>query len=79
MEPIFNKEKPCQSVKIWSRQNMTDNMMQFGWKVYSDFNRDIQSGSVSIYGCIYSNEFYAAFTKKTKGGCATICVEDRKQ
>lgn len=76
METIFKKESKCQSVKIWSRKDMTDNMMLFGWSVFNEFNRGIQSGDVSIDGCIYSNDFYAAFAKKTKGGCASICVEE---
>lgn len=79
MEAIFDKEKPCQSVKIWSRCNMTDNMMLFGWSVFNDFNRDIQSGSVSGKGgCVYSNKFYAAYAVKTKGGCGSICVTENE-
>jgi len=73
----FNKEKPCQSVKIWSRQPMTPDMMQFGWSVFNRYNKEIQSGDVSTDGCVYSNKFYAASAKKTKGGCASICVRDR--
>lgn len=79
MEAIFNKDKPCQSVKIWSRGNMTDDMMLFGWSVFNKFNRDLQRGSASgRYGCVYSNELYAAYAAKTKGGCGSICVTENK-
>lgn len=71
---IFSEEKPCQSVKIWSRQAMDSEMMDFGWTVFNSFNQEIQSGDVSIDGCIYSNEHYSAFAKKTKGGCGSIAV-----
>ncbi len=71
---MFDKEKPCQSVKIWSRQQMDSGMMQFGWSAYHEFNRDLQTGSVSSSVCVYSNKFYSAWIKKTKGGCGSVIV-----
>lgn len=70
----FNKEKPCQSAKIWSRQDMDSDMFLFGWTVFNKFNKDIQSGDVGVDGCVYSNKFYSAYAVKTKGGCGSICV-----
>ena len=71
----FKKQKPCQSVKIWSKEDMENEMMLFGWSVFNQFQRDIQSGDAdSSNGCIYSNQFFMASAVKTKGGCASVCV-----
>lgn len=70
----FNEEKPCQSVKIWSRQQMDNDMFLFGWSVFNEFNKDIQLGNVGTDGCIYSNKFFMAYAIKTKGGCGSVCV-----
>lgn len=72
----FEKQEPCDSVKIWSRQIMTDDMMLFGWTMFNRFNRELKTGDVcGDTGCLYSNKFYAAYAKKTKSGLASVCVE----
>lgn len=70
----FDKEKKCQSVKIWSRVEMTDEMMLFGWTVFNSYNLDLEQGNVSKDGCAYANKFYSAYAKKTKGGLCSVCV-----
>lgn len=71
---IFEKEKPCQSVKIWSKQEMDSDMMLFGWTVFNRYNKELQTGDVSSEGCVYSNDFFHALAKKTKGGLGSIVV-----
>mgnify|MGYP000613290824 CR=1 FL=1 len=72
---IFKKEKKCQSVKIWSRTDMDDTMMLFGWTVFNEYNESLVKGEVSAKdGCVYSNDYYAAYAKKTKGGLCSVCV-----
>lgn len=74
----FKKDKPCVSVKIWSRSGaLTELMFGFGSKVYHEFNKGLIEGEVCASGCIYRNEFITAFAKKTSGGMASICVEMR--
>lgn len=72
----FEKQEPCNSVKIWSRQKMTTEMLNFGFERFKRFNFEIQRGEVcGKTGCVYSNSAYAAYVKKTKAGCASVCVE----
>lgn len=72
---MFEKQSKCQSVKIWSRHNMNENMMLFGWTVFNEYNRGLESGEVSGKdGCVYSNDYYVAYAKKTKGGMCSVCV-----
>jgi hypothetical protein len=71
---FFPKVKRCQSVKIWSKVEMTNEMMLFGWTVFNQYNRSLERGDVSEGGCMYSNRFYSAFAKKTKGGLCSVCV-----
>ncbi len=72
---IFKKEKKCQSVKIWSRTDMDDLMMLFGWTVFNEYNCSLTKGEVSAKdGCVYSNDFYVAYAKKTTGGMCSVCV-----
>lgn len=73
---FYEKEKKCQSVKIWSKVEMTDEMMLFGWTVFNQYNKSLTNGDVSVGGCMYSNKFYSAFAKKTKGGMCSVCVVD---
>jgi hypothetical protein len=72
----FEKQEPCDSVKIWSRQIMTNEMFRYGFNVFKHFNFEIQQGEAcGKTGCAYSNSAYSAYVKKTKAGCASICVE----
>ena len=73
-EPYFKPDEPCQSVTIWSRENMTNEMFLFGWTVFNEFNKSLATGEVCASGCMYSNKFYSAFAKKTKGGLCSVCV-----
>lgn len=72
----FEKQEPCDSVKIWSRQIMTCEMLDYGCAIFKRFNSELQKGDVcGKTGCVYSNHVYAAYAKKTKAGCASVCVE----
>lgn len=74
----FEKQEPCDSVRIWSRQIMTNEMLDYGFNIFKRFNSEMQKGYVcGKTGCVYSNPVYAAYAKKTKGGCASVCVEMR--
>lgn len=73
-ESIFPKFDKCNSVKVWSRYEITDEMMQFGWSAFNQYQRGLTSGEVSESGCIYSNKFYMASAKKTKSGMCSVCV-----
>ena len=71
----FEKQKKCQSVKIWLRTDMDDNMMLFGWTVFNEYNKSLVTGDVSGKdGCVYTNDYYMAYAKKTKGGMCSVCV-----
>lgn len=72
----FEKQEPCDSVKIWSRQKMTCEMLDYGFNIFKRFNSELQKGDAcGKTGCGYSNHAYAAYVKKTKAGCASVCVE----
>jgi hypothetical protein len=72
----FEKQEPCDSVKIWSRQIMTSEMFDYGFNIFKRFNFDIQNGDVcGKTGCLYTNWAYAAHVHKTKSGLASVCVE----
>lgn len=72
----FEKQEPCDSVKVWSRQIMTSEMFDYGFNTFKRFNFDIQKGDVcGKTGCSYSNRVYAAYVRKTKSGLASVCVE----
>lgn len=73
---FFKKDKKCKSVKIWSRTDMDDHMMLFGWTAFNEFQRGLVAGEVcGKTGCVYSNDYYVAYAKKTKGGMCSVCVE----
>lgn len=72
----FEKQEPCESIKIWSRQIMTSEMLDYGFNIFKRFNFEIQKGETcGNTGCMYSNNVYSAYVKKTKSGCASVCVE----
>lgn len=71
---VFPKVDKCTSVKIWSRETMTDEMMQFGWSAFNQYQRSLVNGEVSESGCVYSNNFYMALTRKTKMGLCSVQV-----
>lgn len=71
---VFEKQEPCDSVKIWSREIMTSDMFDFGYRIFQRFNSQIQIGDAGVSGCIYSNGLYAAHAKKTKAGCCVVIV-----
>ena len=72
----FPKVKKCKSVKIWSKVEMTNEMMLFGWTAFNSYQKALEVGNVSESGCMYSNRFHSAFAKKTKGGLCSVCVVD---
>lgn len=72
----FEKQEPCDSVKVWSRQIMTNEMFDYGFNIFKRFNFDIQKGDVcGKTGCLYTNWVYSAYVRKTKSGLASVCVE----
>lgn len=74
---MFEKQRKCQSVKIWSRDEMNECMMLLGWSAFNQFNRDLESGAVSGKdGCVYSNDYYTAYARKTKSGMCTVRVSE---
>lgn len=50
----FTKDKPCQSLKIWSDQDLTNELIDFGVSIYHQYNRDLIEGAASASGCGYS-------------------------
>lgn len=77
-DSIFPKVDKCNAVKIWSKQEMTDDMMLFGWSAFNQYQRDITNGKASGSGCIYSNKWFAAWVRKTASGTCSVKVEERK-
>ena len=75
-ESIFPKAKKCNAVKIWSKSEMTDEKMLYGWSVFNQYQRDLVNGNVSESGCIYTNKFYMALARKTKTGICSVQVGD---
>lgn len=73
-DSIFTKVDKCNAVKIWSKSEMTDEKMLFGWAAFNRYQKDLASGEVSESGCVYSNKFYMAHAKKTKSGMCSVCV-----
>jgi len=47
----FTKDKPCQSLKIWSDQDLTEEMIDFGVSIYHQYNQDLINGESSASGC----------------------------
>ena len=76
----FTKDKPCQSLKIWSDQDLTAEMIDFGVSIYHQYNQDLINGEASASGCGFFNESLglSGFAKKTKGGLGTIFVRKEK-
>ena len=72
----FTKDKPCQSLKIWSDQDLTKEMIDFSVSIYHQYNQDLSNGEASASGCGFFNETkgFSGFAKKTKGGLGTIFV-----
>ena len=72
----YNKDKPCQSLKIWSDQDLTKELIDFGVSIYHQYNQDLINGEASASGCGFFNEksCLSGFAKKTKGGLGTIFV-----
>ena len=73
----YNKDKPCQSIKIWSDQDLTKELIEFGVSIYHQYNQDLIEGTASALGCGFFNEAkgLSGFAKKTKGGLGTIFVK----
>lgn len=64
------------SVKIWSRNEMSDLAFKFGFRCFESFKDSIDKNE---YGenwkeCAYSNDYFCAFAKLTKSGQASIMV-----
>lgn len=78
MESIFKKASKCNSVKIWSREEIDDDMLLFGWSCFNRYQRDISSGEACESGCIYSNSFFSALARKTKAGMCSVLVRREK-
>ena len=72
----YNKDKPCQSLKIWSDQDLTAEMIDFGVSIYHQYNQDLIEGYANASGCGFFNEKsgLSGFAKKAKGGLGTIFV-----
>ena len=72
----FTKDKPCQSLKIWSDQDLTEELINFGVSIYHQYNQDLIEGYAHASGCGFFNESsgLSGFAKKTKGGLGTIFV-----
>lgn len=73
---FFKNDKKCQSLKIWSRGELTSEMANFGVSVFHQFNEDLVNGNCSASGCGFFNskKKMSAFAKKTPGGLASIMV-----
>ena len=78
---FFKKDTPCTSMKVWSRQELTDDMLDFGVAVYKQFNKHLTDGECSAAGCGFFNEAknMSAFAKKTKGGLGSVMVRDESK
>ena len=76
----FTKDKPCQSLKIWSDQELTKELIDYGVLIYYQYNQDLIKGESSASGCGFFNESsgLSGFAKKTKGGLGTIFVRKEK-
>ena len=74
--PTYKKDRPCQSLKIWSDQDLTKESIDFGVSIYHQYNQDLINGGASASGCGFFNEKLglSGFAKKTKGGLGTIFV-----
>ena len=72
----FTKDKPCRSLKIWSNQESTKELINFGVSIHHQYNQDLIKGESSASGCGFFNEklSLSGFAKKTKGGLGTIFV-----
>lgn len=77
-ESMFPKVEKCTSVKIWSHEEMTDEMMLFGWSVFNQYQRGLVNGDASEQGCAYSNDFYSASALKRKSGMCSVLVRPVK-
>lgn len=75
---VFPKVEKCNAVKIWSREEMTDEMMLFGWSVFNQYQRDLVNGEVSEQGCAYSNNYYVSCARKRKSGMCSVIVRTVK-
>ena len=78
---FFKKDNPCTSIKVWSRQELTDDMLDFGVAVYKQFNRHLFDGECSAAGCGFFNEAkkMSAYAKKTKAGLGSVMVTDESK
>lgn len=76
---VYPKVEKCTSVKIWSRETMTDEMMQFGWSAFNQYQSGLVNGEVSEQGCAYSNNWYVASALKRKSGMCSVLVREVKQ
>ena len=78
---FFKKDTPCTSMKVWSRQELTDDMLDFGVGVYKQFNKHLVDGECSADGCGFYNDAkkISAFAKKTKGGLGSVMVRDESK
>ena len=76
----FTKDKPRRSLKIWSDQELTKELMDFGISIYHWYNQDLIKGESSASGCGFFNDKsgLSGFAKKTKGGLGTIFVRKEK-
>lgn len=77
MMSAFPKVERCKGVKIWSRGEIDSDMINFGWSAFNAYQRDLEKGAASEGGCLYSNQFYSCFCKKTKSGiCSAVVAND---
>jgi len=74
MESIFKKAEKCNSVKIWSKMEMGDDMLLYGWGCFNRYQLEISTGKASESGCVYSNDFFGAYAKKTGSGMCSVLV-----
>ena len=68
--------KKVNSVKIWSREEIDSQMFNFGWSVFSQAKKDIDSekyGSDWKSGA-YSNDFFSAWVRISEKGCVSVMV-----
>ena len=78
--PTYKKDRPCQSLKIWSDQELTKELIDFGVSIYHQYNQDLIEGYAHASGCGFFNEKLglSGFVRKTKGGLGTIFVRKEK-
>ena len=53
---LANPDKPCQSLKIWSDQDLTKELIEFGVLIYHQYNQDLIEGYAHASGCGFFNE-----------------------